>query len=156
MESGSARSVKEEAVGLPSLSVSGVDSRDKTLPLVWVFRPMEKRGTFGNNSIWVGNRHRKLWAIPQCEGQCLGVLRVLWSQKSLVPKPNNVEATTQMVNPDTVLPVLEALGLPSELLEEVKKRLPLVKLPEKKKERALADLRDKLDKEKKGKIGEPR
>ena len=46
MESGSARSVKEEAVGLPSLSVSGVDSRDKTFPLVWVFRPMDKRGNF--------------------------------------------------------------------------------------------------------------
>ena len=64
-------------------------------------------------------------------------------------KPNNVEDTTQKVNQDMVIPVLEALGLPSELLEEVKKRLPLVKPPEKKKERALADLRDKLDKEKK-------
>ena len=60
-------------------------------------------------------------------------------------KTNNIEATTQMVNQDTVLPVLEALGLPSELWEEVKKRLPPVKLPEKKKERALADLRDKLE-----------
>ena len=85
MESGSARYVKEEAVGLPSLSVSGVDSRDKTFPLVRVFRPLDKRGTFGNNSIWVGNRQRKLWAMPQCEGQCLGVLHVLWSQESLVP-----------------------------------------------------------------------
>ena len=46
-----------------------------------------------------------------------------------------------------VLPVLEALGLPSELLEEVRRRLPPVKLPEKKKERALAEIRDKLDKE---------
>ena len=48
-----------------------------------------------------------------------------------------------------VIPVLQALGLPNELLEEVKKRLPLVKLHQKKKERALADLRGKLDKEKK-------
>ena len=39
--------------------------------------------------------------------------------------------------------------MPSELLEEVQRRLPPVKQPEKKKERALADLRDKLDKEKK-------
>ena len=39
--------------------------------------------------------------------------------------------------------------MPNELLEEIEKRLPPVKLPEKKKERALADLRDKLDKEKK-------
>ena len=64
------------------------------------------------------------------------------------PKTNNIEATTQ-VNQDMLIPVLQSLGLPNELLEEIKKRLPLVKLPEKKKERALADLRDKLDKEKK-------
>ena len=64
-------------------------------------------------------------------------------------KPNNVEETALKVNQDMVLPVLEALGLPSELLEEIKRRLPPVKLAEKKKERALADLRDKLDKEKK-------
>ena len=65
-----------------------------------------------------------------------------------MPKRTMFEATTQ-VNRDMVLPVLEALGLPCELLEEIKKRLPPVKLLEKKKERALADLRDKLDKEKK-------
>ena len=34
MESGSARSVKKEAVGLPSLSASGVVNPDKTFPLV--------------------------------------------------------------------------------------------------------------------------
>ena len=42
MVSGSARSVKEEAVGLPSLSVSRVDSRDTTFPLVWVVRQWKK------------------------------------------------------------------------------------------------------------------
>ena len=40
-------------------------------------------------------------------------------------------------------------GLPGELLEEVRRRIPVPKPPEKKKERALADLRDKLDKERK-------
>ena len=64
-------------------------------------------------------------------------------------KPNNIEETALKVNQDMVLPVLEAMRLPSELLEEVRRRLPLVKLPEKKKERALADFRDKLDKDKK-------
>ena len=84
MESGPARSVKEEAVGLPSLSVSGVVSQDQTVPLVWVFRPVDTRGTFGSSNIWVGNQHRNPWAIPLCEGQCLGVLHMLWSQESLV------------------------------------------------------------------------
>ena len=73
-------------------------------------------------------------------------------------KRNNLEETAQKLNQDMVLPVLEALGVPSELLEEVKRRLSLVKPPEKKKERALADLRDKSDegKETFRKIGEPR
>ena len=39
--------------------------------------------------------------------------------------------------------------MPSEILEEVKKRLPFVKPPEKRKERALVDIRDRLDKDKK-------
>ena len=86
MVNGSARSVEEGAVGLPSLSVSDADSRDKTFPLVWVFRPMDIGGTFGNNNIWEGNRLRNLWATPHCEGQCLGVLRMLWNLESLVPR----------------------------------------------------------------------
>ena len=43
MESGSARSVKEEAVGLPSLSVSGVVRQYQTFLLVWVFPPLHTR-----------------------------------------------------------------------------------------------------------------
>ena len=77
---------KEGAVGLPSVSFSDADSRDKTFPLVWVFRPMDIGRTFGNNNIWEGNRLRNLWATPQCEGQCLGVLRMLWNPESLVPR----------------------------------------------------------------------
>ena len=76
---------KRKAVGLPCLSVSGVANPDKTFPLVWVFRPLDTRGTFKNSNIWVGNRHRKLRVFPQCEGQCSGVLHVLWSQESFVP-----------------------------------------------------------------------
>ena len=117
MESGSARSAKEEAVGLPSLSVSGVVSQDKIFPLVWVFRPMDTRGTLGNSNIWVGNRHRKLWAIPSMRGPVFGRAPYAVEPRKPRVKPNNVEETAMKVNQDMVLPVLEALGLPSELLE---------------------------------------
>ena len=130
MESGPARSAKEEAVGLPSPSVSGVDSQN--IPAGVGFPPNGCKGNFREQ------QHMGRKPTPQSVGKPRA-------------KTNNDEATTQMVNQDTVLPVLEALGLLCELLEEIKKRLPPVKLPEKKKERALADLRDKLDKEKKRK-----
>ena len=86
---------------------------------------------------------------PSMRGPVFGRAPFVVEPRKPRVKPNNVEDTTQQVNQDMVLPVLEALGLPSELLEEVKRRLPPVKQTEKKKERALADLRDKLDKEKK-------
>ena len=60
-------------------------------------------------------------------------------------------AQGQSLNLDAVLAVLQTLCLFVELLEEVRRRIPVPKPPEKKKERALADLRDKLDKERKQK-----
>ena len=85
---------------------------------------------------------------PTMRGPLFGRAPYVVEPRKPRPKTNNIEATTQ-VNQDVLIPVLQSLGLPNELLEEIKKRLPPVKLPEKKKERALADLRDKLDKEKK-------
>ena len=137
---------KMEAVGLPSLSVSGVVSQDKTFPLVWF------------SAQWIqGVREQQHIRIPTA--QTVGdpsMRRPVFGRAPYVVepskprvKPNNLEETAQKLNQDMVRPVLEALGLPSELLEEVKRRLPPVKPPEKKKECALADLRDKLDKEKK-------
>ena len=149
MESGSARSVQEEAVGLPSLSVSGVVSQDKTFPLVWVFPPNGYKGNFREQQHMGRKLTPQAMGNPSMRGPVFGRAPYIVEPRKPRVKPNNVEDTTQQVNQDMVLPVLEALGLSSELLEEVKRRLPPVKQPEKRKERALADLRDKLDKEKK-------
>ena len=42
-------------------------------------------------------------------------------------KQNSPEETAQRLSPDMVLLVLEALGLPGELLEEVRRRIPVAK-----------------------------
>ena len=107
MESGSARSVKEEAVGLPSLSVSGVVSHDKTFPLVWVFRPMDTRGTFENN-IHMGRKPTpQTIGDPSMRGPVFGRAPYVVEPRKPRVKPNNVEDTAQKVNQDMVLPVLE-------------------------------------------------
>ena len=90
----------------------------------------------------------QLWATPTMRGPMFGRAPYVVEPRKPRAKTNNTEATTQ-VNQDMVIQCCSLLGLPNELLEEIKKRLPPDKLPEKKKERALADLRDKLDKEKK-------
>ena len=84
----------------------------------WYWFPTnDTDGIFGNSNIWVGKRHRRLWVILRCEDQCLGVLHRLLRKESLVPR----------LKYDMVLPVLGALWFPSELLEEVRRRLPVTK-----------------------------
>ena len=53
---------KREALGLPSLSVSGVVSQDETFPLVWVFAPNGYKGNFREQ------RHMGRKPTPQTVG----------------------------------------------------------------------------------------
>ena len=86
---------------------------------------------------------------PSMRGPASGRVPYVVEPRKPLAKPNNPEENGAEVKPGHGAPGwLEALGLPSELLDEVKRRLPVVKPPEKKKERAFADLRDRLNKEK--------
>ena len=135
-------------MGFQAFRVSGVVSQDKHSRWCGFSAPIDTRATFENNIMGRKPTPQTMGDLSM-RGPVFGRAPYVVEPRKPRVKPNNVEDTAQKVNQDMVLPVLEALGLPSELLDEVKKRLRPVKPPVKKKERALADLRDKLDKEKK-------
>ena len=140
MESGSARSAKEEAIGLPSFFLCVVIF-EKHILAGMGFPPDGCKGNFREQPTcgWktdTANCGSSFNARP-CVWACS-----MWCQESLARY--GIEGQS-----GCGAPRVGGSGVFSELLEEVERRQPLVKLPEQKKERALDDLRDKLDKEKK-------
>ena len=138
-----------QAVGLPSRSAFRCGQLRQDVSAGTVFLPNGYKDNFREQHIG-----RKPAGDPSVREPVFGRAPCVTAPRKPVKanpraKQNNPEETAQRLNPDMVLPVLEALGLPGELLEEVRRRIPVPKPPEKKKERALADLRDKLEKEKK-------
>ena len=125
------------------------------VPAESIFVPNGYKGNFREQQHMGRSQKAQPSVNPTVHGPNVGRAPYFTSPKKPVKvhpraKQNADDATQgQPLDPDAVLAVLQTLSLPGELLEEVRRRIPVPKPPEKKKERALADLRDKLNKERK-------